>query len=266
MIISKIRIVCFCSLAFALVGSFQAEPALAQDLMMSGLDLNSPRYTTAEMTRTQIEEQLAAGKKPDLSDKSLNGLDLSGLDLSGINFRAARLNKANLKGTKLVGAILDQVWALKADFSNADLSHASLFASQMQDANFDGADLSYTRITGDFTRAHMRKAKFHKANLAADMTNQSMGLIHAVLRSTDLTGADFTDADLSRADLEFANLNGANLVGAILTEADASGATLQKIIFGQTNLKDCDVTSATIDAAQAHFFAAASNFDRAFRK
>ena len=123
------------------------------------------------MTSSPNRELLAAGKKPDLSSKSLNGLDLSGLDFSGVNFRAARLNKTNSKGARLQGAIFDQVWAIGADFSGADLTHASLFAAQMQKANFDNADLSHARIAGDFSGAQMRKTKFVKANFSADMTN-----------------------------------------------------------------------------------------------
>ena len=59
--------------------------ALAQG-MMSGVDLSSPAFTKAELSRADIEAMIAKGPtggKLDLSDKSLNGLDLSKLDLSG---------------------------------------------------------------------------------------------------------------------------------------------------------------------------------------
>jgi uncharacterized protein YjbI with pentapeptide repeats len=108
------------------------------------------------------------------------------------------MNKANFSGSTLDGMVLDQVWAVAADFSGASLNKANLFASQMQDSKFDGADLSGTRITADLSRASLRNAKFKDSDLAADMKNQSMGLMRAILKSADLRGADFENANLAR--------------------------------------------------------------------
>ncbi len=264
------RMIRFGARAYALVGVLAGALALVPELaaqdMRRGPDLNSPQYTTADMTRLEIEKLLAAGKPPDLSSKSLNGLDFSGLDFSGVNFRAARLNKTKFKGSRLEGAILDQAWAIGADFSGADLTHASLFAAQMQKANFDDADLSDARIAGDFSGAQMRKTKFVRADLSADMTNQSMGLMRAVLRSADLRGADFEGADLAHANLEFAKFAGANFADADLIDADTAGADFRGAILGNTILKGCDVTDATIDASEVPLFAAAAHLDRAIKK
>ena len=91
-------------------------PSSAQD-MMSHVDLSSPMFASAEMTRAEVEASLKAlPGSADFSGRSLNGLDLSGLDFSGANFRAARLNRAKLSGAKLDGAVLDQAWAMAADF------------------------------------------------------------------------------------------------------------------------------------------------------
>ncbi len=203
---------------------FASVPAAQAQDMMRGVDLSSPMYTMAEMTRADIEKLLASGKKPDLALKSLNGLDLSGLDFSGVNFRSARVNKTKFSGAKLVGAIFDQAWAVGADFSGANLSKASLFAAQMQDTNFDDADLSFARVAGDFSRAHLHKTKFIEADLSADMRNQSMGLMRASFRSADLAGADFENANLSRADLQFAKFAKANFTNANLSGSEAGGA------------------------------------------
>ena len=46
------------------------------------------------------------------------------------------------------------------------------------------------------------------------MKNQSMGLMHAVMRSADLRGANFANSNFSRVDVEFAKLNDANFSGA----------------------------------------------------
>jgi uncharacterized protein YjbI with pentapeptide repeats len=85
----------------------QAQAVRGQD-MTSQVDLSSPMFTTAEMTRTEFEAALKAGDghPAEFANKSLNGLDLSNLDLSGVNFRAARMNKTNFANSKLDGAVL----------------------------------------------------------------------------------------------------------------------------------------------------------------
>src|SRR5262245_38145547 len=182
---------------------FLAPSATAQD-MMRHVDLSSPAFSLAEMTRAEVEASLKVSRGGiDLSGKSLNGLDLSGLDLSGANLHAARMNRAKLTGARLDGAVLDQVWAIGADLSRASLKKANLFGSQMQEATCVGADFSFARITADLSRANLRNANFTDADLSADMRNQSMGLMRAVLKSADLTGAIFEGANLGSTDVQF---------------------------------------------------------------
>lgn len=243
------------------------SPVQGQD-MMRNVDLSAPRFTEAELTRADVETlvKAAQGKPVDLSGKSLNGLDLSGLDLSAVNFRAARMNKAKLTGAKLDGAVLDQVWAIAADFSGASLKNAGLFASQLREAKFDRADLSGARITADLSGASLRDAKLRSADLAADMKNQSMGLMRAILKSADARGADFDSANLTRTDLQFGKFAGANFTRASLEGAEAAGADFRGAILDQANFKDMDLTSARIDAAQEKALAGAKNLSRAFRE
>ena len=135
-----------------------APPALAQD-MMSGVNLNSPAFTQAEMTRADIAALLDADQPANLAGRRLNGLDLSGFDFSGVNLRGAYLNKAKLVGAKFDAAILDQVWALDSDWTAASLKRASLFGTQMRGATLMDADLSGARIAADLTRADLGGAK-----------------------------------------------------------------------------------------------------------
>ncbi|MGH6840431.1 MAG: pentapeptide repeat-containing protein, partial [Methylocella sp.] len=132
-----------------------SPPADAQD-MMRHVDLSNPMFSSAGMTRAEVEASLRASPKgADFSGKSLNGLDLSRLDFSNANFRAARMNKTNFSHATLDGAVLDQVWAMAADFSGASLRKANLFASQMQEAKCDGADFSGARVAADLSRASL---------------------------------------------------------------------------------------------------------------
>ncbi|MFN3869535.1 MAG: pentapeptide repeat-containing protein, partial [Hyphomicrobiaceae bacterium] len=183
-------------IAAVLVIGLRPVPAAAQD-MLQFLDLKSAEFTTSELSRGDVEALLAArkpGSPLDLSAKRLNGLDLSGLDLSGANLQSARINRTNFKNAKLDGAVLDQAWALDADFTGATFKGASLFSTQFIGAKMDGADFTAARVAGDFSRASLKGSKFDRADLSADMRNQSMGLMRGVFRSADLDGASFRDA------------------------------------------------------------------------
>lgn len=240
----------------------------AQD-MLQGVDLAQPAYSQSELTRADVEAALKSrknGAAVDFSNKSLNGLDLSGLDLSGVVFRAARLNKARLAGANLDGAILDQAWLMQADLTGASLKGAHAFAAQMQKMRGDGADFSNARVAGDLTGASLRGAKFDGADLSADMKNQSMGLMRAVLRSTTLEGATFLDSNLTSADLRFARAAGADFTGANLTNADAAGADLTGAIWSGTSAQGLDLDSAQIDSGAEDALKDAQHLDRAQRK
>jgi uncharacterized protein YjbI with pentapeptide repeats len=238
-----------------------STPLPAQD-MLQGVDLSQPAYSQSEMTRAEIEAALKAGTR-DFSGKSLNGLDLSGLDLSGANFRAARLNKARLAGSKLDGAILDQAWLMHADLSGASLKGAHAFAAQMQHIRADKADFSGARLAGDLSGASLKGAIFDGADLSADMKNQSMGLMRAVMRSAQLDGARFHKTNLMSADLRFIHAAGADFADANLMNADAAGADFTGAIFTGAMTKDLDLDSAQIDKAAAAILAPAQHLDRA---
>ncbi len=238
--------------ALAYVLSAQA-PASAQD-MLRGVDLSLPAYSRSDFSREDIVAALKSqsqGAPLDLSGASLNGVDLSGLDLSHVNLRAARLVKTRLVGAKLDGAILDQTWLLEADLTGASLIGAHLFAAQMQRARADGADFSRARIAGDLTGASLRGAKFIESNMSADMKNQSMGLMRAVLASAIAEGADFTRADLMSADLRYLHAAGADFSGASLQGADAAGADFTGAKWEGAKVQGLDLDSARIDADAA---------------
>ena len=236
------------ALAVALFAPLFA-PALAQD-MLRGVDLTLPAYSRSDYSREEIVALLKAQTPDaplDLSGKSLNGADLSGLDFSHVNLRAARLVKTRLSGAKLDGAILDQAWMLEADLTGASLVGAHLFSAQLQRARADGADFSRARIAGDLTGASLRGAKFREANMAADMKNQSMGLMRAVLASAIAEGADFTAADLMSADLRYLHAAGADFSGASMQGADAAGADFTGAKWDGAKVSGLDLDSARID-------------------
>lgn len=262
------------ALAFSLLGAVGSlivsnAPVRAQD-MTRYLDLSSDEFTKADMTRADIEQALAAlpsGKTLDLSGKRLNTLDLSGMDLTRTKLQSTRLNGAKLSGAKLDGVVLDQAWALKADFTGASFVGASLFQTQLMDAKLDAADFSGAMVSADMSRASAEKARFDAAMLAPDLTNQSMGLMRGVFKSTDLDGASFKGANLSRTLMEFASLRGADFTDADLTGAELAGADLTGATVTGAKFAKADVESTKLvdlkGKRDATGFDALVNADRA---
>ncbi|MFZ1429212.1 MAG: pentapeptide repeat-containing protein [Geminicoccaceae bacterium] len=238
--------------AVLILGTLPTAGGVRAQGMMSHVDLNSPRMTTAELTRADIEAMLgaASGKPLDLADKGLNGLDLSGLDLTGADLRRSRLNRAKLAGARLDGAQLDMAWAMDADFTGASLKQAQLFQAQFLRARFDGADLSQARIIGTFDGGSFVGARLIDADGAPDMRNQSMGLTRASFRSARMQNADLSGARLAWADMEFAKLQGANLEGADLSQARLGGINLTGARLAGCNVTGAGVASAMLQGIQ----------------
>ncbi len=115
--------------------------------------------------------------------------------------------------------------------------------------------------TADLTGARLVGTLLTGANLSADMKNQSMGLMRAVLKSSNLERAILRDADLSRVDLEFASLKDADLTNASLRGAALGGATLARVTVNGTDFNGADLASTRL--IEPIGLDAAKNFDKA---
>ena len=108
------------------------------------------------------------------------------------------------------------------------------------------ADLTRARIVADLTDADASGARFDGADLAADMRNQSMGLMRTVLRSATADGASFRDARAGRMDAEFTSFRGADLSGADFSMAKLAGTDLTGARVEGLILRGADVQSARL--------------------
>ncbi|KAB2942044.1 MAG: pentapeptide repeat-containing protein [Hyphomicrobium sp.] len=248
-----------------------ASPAAVHADMVDHLDLKSDEFTKADVTRDDVLAAIAAAGADgtaDFSGRRLNGLDLSGLDLRRLKLQSARINGANFAGANLEGVVLDQAWALKSDFTKANLKGASLFSTQLMDAKMPGADFAGARIAADFSRADLKGANFAGADLSADMKNQSMGLMRGVFRSSKLEGASFKDANLARVLMEYASLRDADLSGANLMGSELAGADLTGANVADANFNGADVNSARLLSLRgkdkARNLDGVKNLDRAY--
>ena len=194
----------------------------------------------------------AGAQGTNYQDKSLNGLDLSKLDLHRRQFPRGAHEQDEFRQQQFQrrGARSDLRARRRFFPGRGYFKNAHLFASQMRGAKFDGADLSGARVTADMTHASLRGAKLKGADLSADMKNQSMGLMRAILKSADTTGATSKTPISAATICNTPNLKGANFTGASLAGADASGADLRGAILDHADLAGLDVTSAQIDKAQ----------------
>ena len=232
----------------ALVLGVTVLPVHGQSVM-DHVDLSSPEMTEAEMTRDQVLAMVDAfgpGVVVDLKERRLSGLDLSGINLERADLRWARLNRTDLSGANLRGARLDLAWLIGANLQGADLSGASLFSTQMQGCALQNAVLDGARIVANLTDADLSHARLVKADMAADMKNQSMGLMRTVLRSADAKGANFQGANLARVDAEFASFRNARLTDADFTKARLAGADLTGASVSGLILSGADVNSARL--------------------
>ena len=210
-----------------------------------------------KLTREQVLATLAkapASAPADFYAKNLSGLNLSGVDFKGANLTAAVLNRSDLTGANLSRCNLTVSFAEGANLASADLRGAMMFSMQLQGANLKGANLSGARLIGDLRSANLEQAVLTKMDGAADMKNQSMGLMRANIVSANLRGADLSGSDFSRADFSFSDLSGANLAGTRLkgTEfsgTDLRGANLAGADLSGSNFIDTDFTGANLAGA-----------------
>ncbi len=225
------------------------------------------------LTVNAVKHELAAAtpeQPADFSGQNLTGLDLSGLNLTGANLAGANLSNArlvhtNLTGANLSGATLVGVWLIGANFTRANLSRTHLLSpvvahglktSTKQSPVFAGADFRGARVIANLSNGRDAGTNFSHAILAADMSNQSMGLMRFEAEGTDLRNADFSHAKLGHASFKFANLTGANFRHADIRNAEFDGADLSGAQFAGARAKGASFTDAKLDGAtgmkQAH--------------
>ena len=97
----------------------------------------------------------------DFSGADLNGIDLSGADLSRANLSGAELRLANLSGANLSGSDLRY-----ANLSGAGLRYTNLSGADLRYANLSDADLNCTLLNdANFSEANLSGALLFFTNL-----------------------------------------------------------------------------------------------------
>jgi hypothetical protein len=158
------------------------------------------------LTRDTLMTALSApagSSRRDLRAKNLSDLDLHGIDFKGADLSSSVFNGANLQGAKLDNTNLTVAFFEHADLSKSSFRNAVLFSAQLAGANARGADFDGARFIGDLKKADFTDAKMTHMKGAADMKNQSMGLMHTSMVNGIAVGADLSDSSFERAEFTF---------------------------------------------------------------
>jgi hypothetical protein len=134
------------------------------------------------------------------------------------------LNRSHLANANLAGCDLTVRFAEGASLRNATLGGAVMFPAQLRAGNPGGANLTGARCVGDLPQTNLENAALAKMGGAADVKNQSRGLICANVVSVNLRGADPPGAELSRAGWRSSELSGAHPSGSKFIDPNFSGA------------------------------------------
>ncbi|MBN1996241.1 pentapeptide repeat-containing protein [candidate division KSB1 bacterium] len=160
--------------------------------------------------------------------------DFRDCDLSNANFSEANLRGANFENSILRDTIISSVVADEANFTNADMSFASVvntklnkscfFKTVIQSCNFSNSIL----IDADFRESRGSTPKF---------------------TSCDISQASFVASRLPEANFEKTKLNKAAFDGAQLLKANFEGCEARQTIFRQCNLEEANLSRSNFENA-----------------
>lgn len=259
-------------------------------LAVSILAIGAPAGFAADVTVRQVTSALhtaVPGQPVDFSNRDLSYLDLSNINLSGAlltrsNLFGTDMTDANLRQVNLTGARLDRTTIIRANFSGADLSGATMMVpaafidpiTAVADApKFTGATLLRFRVTGVYWQVDFRGADLSDSDFSPHAKRFGDTTVNEPLR-TSLRSCDFSGARLVRANLRRLLAHFSVFAGADLTDANLVDADLSKADFSGANLKGAQLFGANFDGANlrgvqgleaAKGVAEALNLDKAIR-
>lgn len=225
---------------------------------LSGADLSDANLVKADLSGidgTGLKLVGALAVRSRLNDAWLEEADLSEADFSRARLAEAVLTRSLGTGLRLVRSNLKGVDAREAQWTDCDLSAATISRADFSKADLSRSDLTETtaketKLEGArLDHAVARSARMSQARLAG------ASLVGARLEGADLSGADLSGADLSSADLTSVNLSGANLsgarlVGTVLANACLDGVDLQGADLSSADLSGLDATALHLDDDQ----------------
>lgn len=165
------------------------------------------------------------------------------------NLNATRDHTEILQSAKSANAILTNAQLFRADASGLDLTDlnfegANLSFSRLDQSSFRGANLSYADLTKiSLYKADLRTANLHCANLTMAWLDE------ADLSQVSCNQTNFTEARLFKAMMRRSNMIEANLARACLCEATATGSDFSKAVLDGSDLRKTEIDKCIFQAA-----------------
>lgn len=170
----------------------------------------------------------------------------------GENFGTFNMDYFILNDANLENVVISLSSVSFANFSNADLSGASIISDYITSSNFNGADLSGATVVGDLTGSDFTDAVINGATIASygqDCPNVVENGWLCI--SGHVIGPDSGYAE--NWDFSYSNFSGMNLTGAEIINANFSNADLTNIVMLEGkltgDLSGADLTGAWIAGA-----------------
>jgi len=189
-------------------------------------------------SRAAIEKLAASGVPTTVDGAMLEGLDLSSLDLAGWTFERCDLRRTKFTGARLEATHWQTCRGAFADFSGADLTDAVLMASDFNNASFRRSMLGSARFQG----CKLTGADLSEARALETRFEEilfvSAKLPSASFRNMVLQRIDFGQADLRKADFRGTVFEACSLRDANLAGSRFAGADLRGADLGGLRLID----------------------------
>jgi uncharacterized protein YjbI with pentapeptide repeats len=165
----------------------------------------------------------------DFTDAIIDGTEFDGTTAHGFTaqqlYSTRSYQLGDLRKVRLSNNDLSE-W----DFSNQELTGATLRSSNIVDADFTGAIVRDANLPRTVTKEQLYSTQSYRildlhgiglegADLREGKFSRGFDLTRSTLASTDLTNADLTDANLTGASLSHATLVGADLTDAVVRGA-----------------------------------------------
>jgi len=188
-----------------------------------------------QMELKNINDQGNMGLRSSLRDVVKRRIDISGAKLNnrfltGINISYARGQEVDWTGSQMQRSIISHTNLPQSNFSNADLTGATLHCFNNSDEYCNGTTKKITVESEFYSVDPFEDEK--PSNVTEEDGYFGVLFIRANLKDSIMTHGDFThdnfsNADLSRANLKNSNFSYAIFDNAVLDDADISGSNFQ---------------------------------------
>ncbi|AOJ73477.1 MULTISPECIES: type VI secretion system accessory protein TagAB-5 [Burkholderia] len=233
--------------------------ASAPDASFRGATLDRARldrtdFTNCDFTRASLVDSRCVGAQFDAS--AMSALTAARLDGAHASFAGCTLDAADFTSARLPRANFQHATLTDATFASAQCDGVEWHAAQAPHARFHAASLRGSRADAatSFRQANLSRASLDDANWdGADLSHANLhkatldraSLVHAIASGTQLTLTSARHADLAKADLSHADMRFSNLFGTSLRRTRLNGAQLQS-----SNLYGADCYGTALSRSQ----------------